>query len=261
MMTAPHSIQPPNPTLSTFNFQADGVDAITDALRSLHLGKTHDNTTKPETHKTKPPPMSCMVPIKMTPPHSIQPSGQVQSGFKFRPDDVAAIVNSLCPLQIDSKHSDVKKPKTLETQPQDRKTKAQQTTAASPEIAQPPTIPSRLLGLPRELRDIIYDYALINRDSRSGGVINVSLITKPAALTQANRQIRSETLGVWWLKNRLRLGIVACDARLLSSFFRMSLEVAKVLKKKLEPKNYGNCGTSHVPLAKFAGVVQTSPLR
>lgn len=71
-------------------------------------------------------------------------------------------------------------------------------TIAALKPSPPPNTSSRLLALPRELRDIIYDYALIKRDS--GGVIHINIISKPAALTQVNRQIHSETLGVWWLK-------------------------------------------------------------
>lgn len=209
-MTAPHSIQPPKPTQSTFNVQADGVEAITNALRSLHLSTTHENATKPETRKTKPPPMSCMNTIKITPPHSTQPPGQVQWGLNFQNDDIAAIVAS---LQTDAMNVHVMKPETCRAKRQARKSRSQQTTAAASETAQQPTTSSRLLALPRELRDIIYDYAVKELD-----IIQVTEQLEPPALTRVNHQVRFEALRRWWSQNCFKVTVKDCDVRLLRRF-------------------------------------------
>jgi hypothetical protein len=85
----------------------------------------------------------------------------------------------------------------------------------SPSAEGPDGPTSRLLGLPPEIRIMIWEYALT-----SPTPIKITDQSKQPALIQVNRQIRSETRKLAFLNN-YRIDIVACDARLFSKYFQL----------------------------------------
>ncbi|KAK3669185.1 hypothetical protein LTR78_010939 [Recurvomyces mirabilis] len=73
---------------------------------------------------------------------------------------------------------------------------------------------SRLLELPPELRNRIYEYCPIER----GRAIVITAALKQPAMLSVCRLIRSEALDVWYQCNDFDIHITDCDAQLLRSF-------------------------------------------
>ncbi|KAF7192845.1 hypothetical protein HII31_05828 [Pseudocercospora fuligena] len=71
-----------------------------------------------------------------------------------------------------------------------------------------------LLTIAPELRNQIYDLALIEEDS-----IQVSSTLKEPALLSVCRQIRSEARGIWFSENQFTFRVVDCDISLLLKSF------------------------------------------
>jgi hypothetical protein len=70
-----------------------------------------------------------------------------------------------------------------------------------------------LLELPAELRDRIYRYSLPTKEK-----IDITTRFELPALLQSCRQIRSETIKMWYKKNKFLITITDCDAsRLVAS--------------------------------------------
>lgn len=72
-----------------------------------------------------------------------------------------------------------------------------------------------LHGLPPELRNQIYHHILIKAEP-----IDVTADFKQPALINTCRQIRSETIEMWYRGNRFRTDVVDCDGSLWRGFIR-----------------------------------------
>lgn len=73
-----------------------------------------------------------------------------------------------------------------------------------------------LLGLPAEIRNMIYKYAIVDKKSP----IKVTEHLKQPPLLSVNRLIRSETLNIWYRENKFETTIRDCDATLLHAWIR-----------------------------------------
>ncbi|KAK3710460.1 hypothetical protein LTR37_010303 [Vermiconidia calcicola] len=73
---------------------------------------------------------------------------------------------------------------------------------------------STLLGLPAELRTLIYEYSLVEQRS-----IRVTKQLKQPALLLTCRQVRTEALELWYRSNTFKTAIADCDASLHQSFY------------------------------------------
>lgn len=72
---------------------------------------------------------------------------------------------------------------------------------------------SKQLSLPPELRTAIFEYALIEEDE-----IEITRQLRQPALLQTSRQMRGETLPMWYLRNSFYSKIRNCDALLNTRF-------------------------------------------
>lgn len=77
------------------------------------------------------------------------------------------------------------------------------------DVAEQPQ-PSRLLALPPELRNRIYDYVLTENEAK----VVVTPALKPPPLLLACTQIRSEALALWYSNNDFQIGVHNCDGTL-----------------------------------------------
>ncbi|GIZ39154.1 hypothetical protein CKM354_000254500 [Cercospora kikuchii] len=85
---------------------------------------------------------------------------------------------------------------------------------ASSEVAEPAKEYSLgLLDLPADLRNIIYEYSLLQPDR-----IQITSGLKQPALLATCRQIRSETRMMWFWRNKFTYTAVDCNVRLLYAF-------------------------------------------
>jgi len=100
----------------------------------------------------------------------------------------------------------------MDSQPPPRRSKRIAELASRSTLAPSPTT-SALLNLPPELRIIIFEFALI-----VDGNIAVTTDTKTPALFATNRQVRSETIPIWYGKNEFRFVVNQCDASLVQKF-------------------------------------------
>lgn len=82
---------------------------------------------------------------------------------------------------------------------------------------------STLLSLPPELRLIIYEFALITRR------VEMDSTTKPPSLLSTSRQVRSETIPVWYGKNKFRFSVINCDGILVHKFINSVSPLARGL--------------------------------
>lgn len=71
-----------------------------------------------------------------------------------------------------------------------------------------------LLGLPAEIRNMIYRYAIVDDKS----LIEITKHLKQPPLLSVNRLIRSETLVMWYCENVFDIRILDCDAMLLQAW-------------------------------------------
>ncbi|KAK4503839.1 hypothetical protein PRZ48_004754 [Zasmidium cellare] len=78
-----------------------------------------------------------------------------------------------------------------------------------------------LLNLPAELRNQIYELALIEPMKQ----VTVTSDLKPPGLLAANRQIRSECRKIWYFENRFLFPIFNCDAKLKGQFMKVIMTV------------------------------------
>ena len=97
--------------------------------------------------------------------------------------------------------------------------------AASPNTTTPATDnkpTSRLLALPAELRNTIYELVLISptdivipapSSPKSPGVTTTNLFPPEPALLLTSHQIRHEALKIYYLSNRFRFLVPSFDAR------------------------------------------------
>ena len=69
------------------------------------------------------------------------------------------------------------------------------------------------LRLPPELRNRIYEYALLCPD-----FITVAAGLKPPGLLQTCRQTRAEATDIWYQRNKFSIIVTSCDATLLRAF-------------------------------------------
>ncbi|KAK4541936.1 hypothetical protein LTR36_007300 [Oleoguttula mirabilis] len=77
---------------------------------------------------------------------------------------------------------------------------------------QSPTTSSKLMSLPAELRNAIYEYALTEDE------ITVDSNLKQPALLHTCRQIPTEALGLWYTSGHFVAQVHDCDATLLVAF-------------------------------------------
>ena len=84
------------------------------------------------------------------------------------------------------------------------------------EMASIEPAPFRFLDLPPELRNRVYNYALVT----PGQPIIVTPILQPPSLLSASRGIRHENLLLWYRCNYFQLTIYNCNARLQFDFTR-----------------------------------------
>ncbi|KAK5678527.1 hypothetical protein LTS10_008971 [Elasticomyces elasticus] len=73
----------------------------------------------------------------------------------------------------------------------------------------------KLLELSAELRNIIYEFVLLQKD-----VIVVTPTLRSPALLQVSRQIRTETLAMWYESNTFEITVNDCKADLLHAWCR-----------------------------------------
>ncbi|KAK4548845.1 hypothetical protein LTR36_008618 [Oleoguttula mirabilis] len=73
-----------------------------------------------------------------------------------------------------------------------------------------------LLGMPPELRNQIYECTLPSDD---GGYIKRDNFSQPGLL-RTNHQIRSETITMWYARNRFRIDVTDLDPSVLMAFHR-----------------------------------------
>jgi hypothetical protein len=90
-----------------------------------------------------------------------------------------------------------------------------------------------LLELPVELRDRIYRYSLLKKEK-----IDITTQFEQPALLQSCRQIRSETIEMWYKKNDFFMTITDCDASRLVASSRHCVRVigAVNIKERLHGK-------------------------
>ncbi|KAK3620960.1 hypothetical protein LTR56_023096 [Elasticomyces elasticus] len=74
---------------------------------------------------------------------------------------------------------------------------------------------SAFLALPAELRNTIYELALLQSDD-----IEVDDQLRPPPLLQVSRQVREETGSMWYERNVFFQRVMDCDARLVSTWSR-----------------------------------------
>lgn len=79
-------------------------------------------------------------------------------------------------------------------------------------------VKSRLLGLPPELRTMIYEHAL---HEESG--IQITNALKLPPLLSTCRQIFNECASIWFYSNDLEVDVVDCDAALYEAFRLLAL--------------------------------------
>jgi len=113
----------------------------------------------------------------------------------------------------------------------------------SPSTGDLEELSSLLLDLPPELHKMIWDYALT-----SPTPIRITDQLKQPALTQVNRQIRSETRKLALLNNSYRIDIYDCDARLFAKFFQLWHHIVNFDKTK-------NAKSKMIPLPIRIGLV------
>lgn len=95
--------------------------------------------------------------------------------------------------------------------------------------AEPCTENFRLFDLPRELRDMIYGFAMVDHKLTP---INQEL--KPPPLTQVSRQTREETLPIYWQKNQFAFTIGPLESpNLLGQWLR---ETKDLRSRYLHPR-------------------------
>ncbi|KAK3653364.1 hypothetical protein LTR56_004568 [Elasticomyces elasticus] len=73
----------------------------------------------------------------------------------------------------------------------------------------------KLLDLSAELRNIIYEFVLLQKDD-----IVVTPTLRSPALLQVSRQIRKETLAMWYESNTFEIAVNDCNADLLHAWDR-----------------------------------------
>ena len=73
---------------------------------------------------------------------------------------------------------------------------------------------SRFLDLPPEIRNSIYRFCLVN-----GDVVITKDLQAPALLSTC-RQIRCETLQLWYVANKFKIRIENCDTTLYEAYYR-----------------------------------------
>ncbi|KAK3617304.1 hypothetical protein LTR56_025372 [Elasticomyces elasticus] len=69
-----------------------------------------------------------------------------------------------------------------------------------------PPVVSRLMSLPPELRNSIYEYVLLEPDD-----IDVDTNLLPPALIQVSPQIKAEASGIWYAQNQFHNDIIDCN--------------------------------------------------
>ena len=80
---------------------------------------------------------------------------------------------------------------------------------------------SRLLALPAELRNRIYEYALL----QDGGIRVMPRLSQPSLLL-TSRQICQESLQIWYNRNDFEVPVRDCDASLLTKWGRHAKDKA-----------------------------------
>ena len=83
-------------------------------------------------------------------------------------------------------------------------------------LSRPPTKPISLLSVPAEIRNSIYEYALVER-----GVIQITSGLLVPALLSTCRQIRSEAYKIWLTDNNFRLAIESFDGKLAAAWAQL----------------------------------------
>jgi hypothetical protein len=105
-------------------------------------------------------------------------------------------------------HDKVSAPAKFGQHASERLTYAQKTLIPDEGLACP------LLSLPAELRNAIYEYALVEKND-----VEINSDLKIPGLLQTSRQIRHESAKIWMLQNNFVACIYDCDATFLKRFY------------------------------------------